>query len=99
MQVDIFSPTFDFGNSFSPLRYCFMEFARRSGMLSEPEFNVMDLWHKFAIRNYEPKIKPDLIRKFSPQENNAVYLLLGFPVILFGHKSNYNSNAILWPDL
>jgi len=38
-----------------------MEFARRSGMLSEPEFNVMDLWHKFAIRNYEPKIKPDLI--------------------------------------
>jgi len=42
-------------------RYCFMEFARRSGMLSEPEFNVMDLWHKFAIRNYEPKIKPDLI--------------------------------------
>ena len=41
-----------------------MEFSRRDGMISDPEFNVMDLWHKFAMKNFEHKIKPDLIRKF-----------------------------------
>jgi len=42
-------------------RYCFMEYSKRNGMFSDPEFNVMDLWHKFAMKNFETKIKPDLI--------------------------------------
>jgi len=42
-------------------RYCFMEYARRSGALSETEFNLMDLWHKFLMDQFEAKVKPDLI--------------------------------------
>jgi len=42
-------------------RYCFMEYARQNSMITETEFNLMDLWHKFAMENFESKIKPDLI--------------------------------------
>ena len=38
-----------------------MEYARRSGTLSETEFNLMDLWHKFLMDQFEAKVKPDLI--------------------------------------
>jgi len=43
-------------------RFCFMEYAKqqKNGM-TEVEFNLMDLWHKFAMERFESKIKPDLI--------------------------------------
>jgi len=43
-------------------RFCFMEYAKQheNGM-SETEFNLMDLWHKWAMEKFESKIKPDLI--------------------------------------
>jgi len=43
-------------------RFCFMEYAKQqeNGM-TETEFNLVDLWHKFAMEKFESKIKPDLI--------------------------------------
>jgi len=42
-------------------RYCFLEQLKRTNTISDPEYFVMDRWHKFAVENFEPQIKPDLI--------------------------------------
>jgi len=42
-------------------RYIFLEYVRQRGLMTEAEFNLMDLWHKFAMEQFESKMKPDLI--------------------------------------
>ena len=42
-----------------------MEYSKQKGLISDPEYNLMDLWHKFAMDKFGDKIKPDLIRKIS----------------------------------
>merc|ERR1712142_960469 len=42
-------------------RYCFLEYLHKFGPLSDPEYNVMDRWFRFAVQNFEQRIKPDLI--------------------------------------
>jgi len=42
-------------------RSCFMEYSKQKGLISDPEYNLMDLWHKFAMVKFGDKIKPDLI--------------------------------------
>ena len=42
-----------------------MEYSKQKGLISDPEYNLMDLWHKFAMDKFGDKIKPDLISEFS----------------------------------
>ena len=42
-----------------------MEYSKQRGLISDPEYNLMDLWHRFAMDKFGDKIKPDLIRKSS----------------------------------
>ena len=42
-----------------------MEYSKQKGLISDPEYNLMDLWHKFAMDKFGDKIKPDLIRELS----------------------------------
>ena len=42
-----------------------MEYSKQKGLISDPEYNLMDLWHKFAMDKFGDKIKPDLIRECS----------------------------------
>ena len=42
-----------------------MEYSKQKGLISDPEYNLMDLWHKFAMVKFGDKIKPDLIRECS----------------------------------
>jgi len=42
-------------------RYVFLEHNKQMGLMTEAEFNLMDLWHKFAMEQFESKMKPDLI--------------------------------------
>jgi len=42
-------------------RYCFLEYMKQSGTLSDPEYNIMDRWFKFAVDHFQKQITPDLI--------------------------------------
>ena len=52
-------------------RACFLEYLKKAGKISPPEYSVMDLWFKFAVEHIEDKIKPDLIgNRAIPHLNN-----------------------------
>ena len=62
-----------------------MEYSKQKGLISDPEYNLMDLWHKFAMVKFGDKIKPDLIREFS-----KIFIFSHYDTI----EQNLNFNSV-----